>query len=102
MKIPKYASSSHRVKLQYFADKCAKIAEEAKNTDTKKAMFYEWTTQAIAYYIGTGRSTTDWECALLKATPEKLLKAVGEKSGSTTEGIAAITNYLGRYCGLKY
>lgn len=64
----------------------------------------EWAYQAIKYYIRTGRACPEWENALMKADPEKLLRHMTRHAikhdGSDESLLKACTSYLKRYCGL--
>lgn len=73
--------------------------------DDPASAYIEWAYQAIKRYIRTGRAYLEWEQALAKANPEKLLMAAYRYAvahdGSDDSLIKACTAYLKRYCGLK-
>lgn len=55
---------------------------------------------AAAWYIGTGRASTDWIQALSKASPKRLLARVSKAGAGCEEAaVRTITRYLKRYCG---
>jgi len=56
---------------------------------------------AIAYYIGSNRTTVKWEKAFEKANSEKLLAYVIRSEDESDEAYyRRTTEYLQRYCGL--
>lgn len=61
-----------------------------------------WGADAIAWYVNTGRATTNWISSLLKANPHKLLAyLVKQGKGSHEALIQSTTQYLARYCKLS-
>lgn len=62
-----------------------------------------WAAGDIAWYIGSGRASTEFCRALRKADQTKLLMYVSsDKRGhSTEEAIANTKIYLRKYCGYK-
>lgn len=61
----------------------------------------KWAGDAIAYQINTGRASTDWIKAFVKANPKKLLKYMASGDDNSTIGMLKRANtYLKRYCGL--
>ena len=53
---------------------------------------------AVAWYVSTGRASTQWIRSALKADPGKLLDYVGQ--GTVEEEVDRATRYLRRWCGL--
>ena len=63
-----------------------------------------WAVYAITRYIRTGRSSLEWESALLKADAQKLITFVakrGATGGADTELLKRTNSYLRKHCGLK-
>lgn len=73
--------------------------------DDPSSAYTEWAYQAIKRYIRSGRAYLEWEQALAKADPEKLLLACWryavKHDGSDDSLLKAATAYLKHYCGLK-
>ncbi|WP_303814209.1 hypothetical protein [Selenomonas ruminantium] len=68
----------------------------------KEEYAYRNAADSIQWYVRSGRASTPWIKALLKATPEKILAYIVESCeyGSTEEQVKLATKYLRRYCRL--
>lgn len=61
----------------------------------------KWAGDAIAYYINTGRASTDWIKAFIRANPKKLMMYMAKGEDHSTNAMLDRANsYLKRYCGL--
>ena len=61
-----------------------------------------WGEYAIRRYVLTGRASTPWIKALLKANPKKLLARIAKvETGVDSERMQIVHKYLVRYCGLE-
>lgn len=72
-------------------------AEETQDWNYKQA------SDAISWYVRTGRACTDWLRAILKANPKKILAfMVSHAQNASTMGlIESATTYLRKYCAYK-
>ena len=76
--------------------KLHKVAEE---TDDIYAIWGEY---AIRRYVLTGRASTPWVNALLKANPSRLLARISKaRAGADKDAMDITHKYLMRYCGLQ-
>lgn len=61
-----------------------------------------WAHDVIAYYVMTGRAYKEWEQALMRSNPTKLLAYMAASQDSSHLGMMEACNrYLKRYCKLK-
>ena len=69
----------------------------------KEEYAYRSAADAIRWYVRSGRASTPWIKALLKANPEKILAFLVESCeyGATEEYVKLATKYLRRFCRLN-
>ena len=61
-----------------------------------------WGEYAIRSYVLTGRASTTWIKALMKANPRKILSRIARaETGLDSEAMKVDHKYLKRYCGLE-
>ena len=61
-----------------------------------------WGEYAIRSYVLTGRASTTWIKALMKANPRKILSRIARaETGLDSEAMEVVHKYLKRYCGLE-
>ena len=80
-------------------DMLYKLHTEAEATDNTYAIWGEY---AIRSYVLTGRASTTWIKALMKANPRKILSRIARaETGLDSEAMKVVHKYLKRYCGLE-
>ena len=80
-------------------DMLYKLHKEAEATGDSYAIWGEY---AIRRYVLTGRASTPWIKALLRANPKKILtRIIKAEAGVESECMQIVHKYLVRYCGLE-
>lgn len=70
--------------------------------ETTGDIYAIWGEYAIRNYVLTGRASTTWIKALMKANPMKILSCIANaKAGVDYEAMKVVHKYLIRYCGLE-
>ena len=70
--------------------------------ETTGDIYAIWGEYAIRSYVLTGRASTTWIKALMKANPRKILSRIARaETGLDSEAMKVVHKYLKRYCGLE-
>jgi len=70
--------------------------------ETTGDIYAIWGEYAIRSYVLTGRASTTWIKALMKANPRKILSRIAKaETGLDSETMKIVHHYLFRYCGLE-
>lgn len=76
------------------------IKDEADRYDEANGGYNgDYLVQALSWYIGSGRSSWQFDDALSKCDIKKLVKQCAPKSASNDSAIKAVKSFLKRNCG---
>ena len=75
-------------------------AEFGHATPEEKRRFMD-AYHSVEWYVSTGRADADFEKALARANPEKLLSHILGGKDQSVEGVARAKGYIRRHCRRK-